>query len=371
MRVLVKAAICFETNRPVRVEEVALDAPRAGEVQVKIEAAGVCHSDYSVVAGVMPSRLPCVLGHEGAGIVEEVGPGVEHVRPGDPVVLSWVNQCGQCFYCRAGEPHLCSVGARINQHFRMADGSSRLRHDGVELQSFSALGAMAERVVAPARSVVKLAEDIPLRTAALVGCAVTTGVGAVLNTAQVHPGSTVAVFGVGGVGLNVLQGALLADAARVIAVDVSAAKLELARAFGATHTVDATAQDPPAAIRELTGGHGADYAFEAAGRKESIEKAYAAVRRGGTCTVIGIGSRSEEIAVNTYFLPVMAKRLLGCWYGSADVHRDVPRLLELHRAGRLKLAELVRRTYALEEVNQAFADLSLEGRGLVVFDGRP
>lgn len=369
MRPLMKAAICFETNRPLRVEEVALEAPRADEVQVRIAAAGVCHSDYSVITGVMPARLPCVLGHEGAGIVEEVGAGVEHVRAGDPVVLSWVSQCGQCFYCRAGEPHLCAVGARINQHFRMADGSSRLRHDGVELQSFSALGAMAERVVAPARSVVKLAPDVPLRTAALVGCAVTTGVGAVLNTAQVHPGSTVAVFGVGGVGLNVLQGARLAEAERVIAVDVSGAKLELARAFGATHTVDASAQDPAAAIRELTGGHGADYAFEAAGRKESIEKAYAAVRRGGTCTVIGIGSRAEEVSLNAYLLPVMAKRLLGCWYGSADVHRDVPKLLDFYRQGRLKIDELVTRTYRLADVNEAFADMAAAttARGLIVF----
>src|SRR5262245_36315160 len=369
MRTRMKAAICFETNRPVRVEEVALEPPRAGEVRVLIAAAGVCHSDYSVVTGVMPTKLPCVLGHEGAGIVEEVGEGVEHVRPGDPVLLSWVSQCGQCFYCRAGEPHLCSVGARINLHFRMPDGSTRLRHDGVELQSFSALGAMAERVVAPARSVVKLPADVPLTTAALVGCAVTTGVGAVLNTAQVRPGSAVAVFGAGGVGLNVLQGAVLAGAERIIAVDVSAAKLDLARAFGATHAVDASAQDAPGAIRELTDGRGADYAFEAAGRKDSIEKAYAAVRRGGTCTVIGIGSRAEDVAVNAYLLPVMGKRLLGCWYGSADVHRDVPRLLDLHRSGRLKLAELVRRTYALEEVNQAFADLDQAGRGLIAFGG--
>jgi S-(hydroxymethyl)glutathione dehydrogenase / alcohol dehydrogenase len=365
-----KAAVSFEIDGPVRVVDVALDPPRAGEVLLRIAAAGVCHSDYSVVTGVMPARLPCVLGHEGAGIVEEVGPGVEHVRVGDPVVLSWVTQCGQCFYCRAGEPHLCSVGARINLNFRMPDGSTRLRHDGVELSSFSALGAMAERVVAPARAVVKLDPDVPLRTAALVGCAVTTGVGAVLNTAEVRPGSSVAVFGVGGVGLNVLQGAVLAGAERVIAVDVSAAKLELAQAFGATHTVDASAQDAAAAIRELTDGRGADYSFEAAGRKDSIEKAYAAVRRGGTCTVIGIGSRAEEVALSAYFLPVMGKRLLGCWYGSADVHRDVPRLLDLHRQGRLKLAELVRRTYVLEEVNQAFADLTHggAGRGLIVLE---
>ena len=367
-----KAAICFETGKPLRVEDVELDAPRADEVLVRIAAAGVCHSDYSVVTGVMPTRLPCVLGHEGAGIVEEVGAGVEHVRPGDPVLLSWVAQCGTCFYCRAGEPHLCAVGGRINQLFRMPDGSTRLRHQGVELQAFSALGAMAERVVAPARSVVKLAPDVPLQTAALVGCAVTTGVGAVLNTAQVRPGSVVAVFGVGGVGLNVLQGAVLAGALRVIAVDVSAPKLDLARAFGATHTVDASREDPAAVIRELSDGRGADYSFEAAGRKDSIEAAYAAVRRGGVCTVIGIGSRAESISLNAYFLPVLGKRLLGCWYGSADVQRDVPRLIDLYRAGRLKLDELVRRTYRLDEVNQAFADLAQggTGRGLIVMDAR-
>jgi S-(hydroxymethyl)glutathione dehydrogenase / alcohol dehydrogenase len=365
-----RAAVCFETNRPLRVEDVTLEGPRANEVLVRIAAAGVCHSDLSVVTGVMPARLPCVLGHEGAGVVEEVGPGVDGVRPGDRVVLSWVTQCGQCFYCKAGEPHLCSVGARINQHFRMPDGSTRLHHQGTELQSFSALGAMAERVVAPARAVVRVGPEVPLRTAALVGCAVTTGVGAVMNTAAVRPGSSVAVFGVGGVGLNVLQGAVLAGAERVIAVDVSAPKLELARAFGATDTVDAAANDAAAAVRELTSGRGADYAFEAAGRTESIEQAYAALRRGGTCVVIGIGGRGEEVALDAYLLPVMGKRLVGCWYGSADVRRDVPRLLELHQAGRLKLDELVRRTYTLEEVNQAFADLQTggAGRGLVVMD---
>jgi S-(hydroxymethyl)glutathione dehydrogenase/alcohol dehydrogenase len=365
-----KAAVCFETNRPLQVEDVTLEAPRANEVLVRIAAAGVCHSDLSVVTGVMPARLPCVLGHEGAGVVEEVGPGVHDLRPGDHVVLSWVTQCGACFYCKAGEPHLCSVGARINQHFRMPDGSTRLSHQGTELQAFSALGAMAEQVVAPARAAVRLDSDVPLRTAALIGCAVTTGVGAVMNTAAVRPGSSVAVFGVGGVGLNVIQGAVLAGAERVIAVDVSAPKLELARAFGATDVVDAATHEPAASIRDLTSGRGADYAFEAAGRKESIEKAYASLRRGGTCVVIGIGGRGEEIALDTYLLPVMGKRLVGCWYGSADVHRDVPRLLELYQAGRLKLDELVRRTYRLEEVNEAFADLQQGGvgRGLVVMD---
>jgi len=365
----VKAALCVEVGQPVRVEEVRLLPPRADEVQVRIAAAGICHSDYSVVTGVMPTRLPCVLGHEGAGVVEEVGPGVTHLAPGDRVVLSWVAQCGECFFCRAGQPHLCALGGRINSSFRQPDGSTRLFQGDTELQAFSALGALAERVVAPARAVVKMPADTPLTTAALLGCAVMTGFGAVTNTAAVTPGSTVAVFGVGGVGLNVVQAAALAGAGAVIAVDMSAARLERARALGATHTVDAGAGDAAAAVRALTEGRGADFTFDAAGRKESIETAYAAARRGGTCVVIGIGSKKQTVEINTYYLPVLAKRLLGCWYGGADVHRDLPRLLEMHRAGRLKLDELVGRTYTLDEVDQAFTDLAsgTPGRGLVVF----
>ncbi len=363
-----RAAVCFDTKAPVRIEDVDLDPPRANEVQVRIVAAGVCHSDYSVATGVMPTKLPCVLGHEGAGIVEEVGPGVDHVAPGDPVVLSWVAQCGECFYCLVGQPNLCTLGGAINLKFRMPDGSTRVHHQGTELQSFSALGAMAERVVAPARSVVKLPADAPLEKAALIGCAVLTGVGAVTRTARVTPGSSVAVFGVGGVGLNVLQGAVLADAGPIIAVDLSQAKLEFARAFGATHTVDASQVDAAKAIRELTGGRGADFAFEAIGRKKTIEQAYAATRKGGTCVVIGIGSKDENVDVNVYFLPVLEKRLVGCWYGGADVRQDLPRLLELYREGRLKLDELVTRTYRLDEVNEAFADMAGSlGRGLITF----
>jgi len=336
---------------------------------VRMAATGVCHSDYSVVTGVMPTELPCVLGHEGAGVVEEVGPDVRGLAAGDRVVLCWVQQCGSCFYCRGGQPHLCEVGGRVNARFRMPDGTTRVHHAGVDLQAFSGLGAMAERVVAPAAAVVRLPEDLPPERAALIGCAVMTGVGAVLNTAAVVPGSRVAVFGCGGVGLNVIQGAVLAGAETVVAVDVQPRKLEFARAFGATHAVDASRQDPVAAIRELTAGRGADYAFEAAGRKDSVEQAYTATRRGGTCVVIGIGSKSESASVNLFFLPLLDKRLVGCWFGGTDVRRDLPRLLEHHRAGRLKLDELVTGTYRLDQVNQAFADLAdgVNARGVIRF----
>lgn len=363
-----QAAVCYQLDQPLRVEEVTIDAPKRNEVLVRMAASGVCHSDLSVITGIMPAKLPCVLGHEGAGTVERLGEGVEHLKEGDRVLLSWVTPCGVCFYCRLGNPHLCDVGARINSTHRPADGKARLHRDGADLQAFCGLGALSEMVVAPANACVKLPDDAPLDKAALIGCAVMTGVGAVFNTAKVRPGSRVAVFGAGGVGLNVIQGAAIAGAERIIAVDVTRRKLELATLFGATDVIDASAQDPVAVIRDLTDGRGVDDAFEAIGRKESIEQAYAATRKGGTCVVIGIGSRKESVSLNVFFIPVMEKRLVGCWYGSANVHRDALRLLSLYRAGKLKLDELLTQTYPLQEVNQAFADMTagLNARGLIV-----
>jgi S-(hydroxymethyl)glutathione dehydrogenase/alcohol dehydrogenase len=362
-----KAAICYALNEPVRVDDVSLDAPKKNEVLVRMVAAGVCHSDRSVLNGIMPAKLPCVLGHEGAGIVARAGEGVTHVKEGDRVVLSWVTPCGRCFFCQSGSPQLCDVGAQINATHRQPDGTTRLHRDGADLQTFSALGALAEEVVAPANACIKLPDDAPLDKAALIGCAVMTGVGAVLNTAVVQPGSSVAVFGAGGVGLNVIQGAVIAGASRIIAVDVNERKLELATKFGATDCV--LSQDALTAIRDLTKGRGADYAFEAIGRKESIEQAYASLRKGGTCVVIGIGSRKESVSLNVFFIPVTEKRLVGCWYGGSDVHRDAPRMLSLYREGKLKLDELLTRTYPLEEINQAFADMDagINARGLVLF----
>ena len=364
-----KAAVCYQNDAPLRVEDVTIDAPKRNEVLVRMAASGVCHSDLSVITGIMPARLPCVLGHEGAGVVERLGEGVDLLKEGDRVLLSWVTPCGTCFYCRIGEPHLCDVGGRINSTHRLPDGSTRLHRNGTDLQVFCGLGALSELVVAPANACVKLPDDAPLEKAALIGCAVMTGVGAVFNTAEVRPGSRVAVFGAGGIGLNVVQGASIAGAERIIAVDVNRRKLELAASLGATDCIDASGQDPVAGIRELTDGRGADYTFEAIGRKESIEQAYAAARKGGTCVVIGIGSRQEFVNLNVFFLPVMAKRLVGCWYGSAHVHRDALRLLSLYRSGKLKLDELLTRTYPLQDVNQAFSDLrnGLNARGLVVY----
>ncbi len=364
-----KAAICHEKNQPLRVEDVTLDPPRRDEVRVRMAATGVCHSDLSVVHGVIPMKLPCVLGHEGAGVVEEVGEGVTHLAPGDKVVLSWVTPCGRCFYCRLGKPHLCEVGEQINRTNRMPDGTSRLRRNGEELSAFSALGALAEEAVVPANAAVKVPASAPLDKCALLGCAVTTGVGAVFNTARVTPGSRVAVFGAGGVGLNAIQGAAIAGAERIVAVDAQPAKLERARIFGATDVIDASQGDPVPAIRKLTSGRGADYVFEAVGRKETIEQAVSATRKAGTCVIIGVGSPKESVALNVFGLPYFERRLVGCWYGSSNVHVDVPKLLGLYQAGKLKLDELVTRTYRLDQVNDAFTDMTsgANARGVVVF----
>jgi S-(hydroxymethyl)glutathione dehydrogenase / alcohol dehydrogenase len=365
----VKAAICYQNEQPVRVEEVTLDAPSRDEVRVRLAACGVCHSDLSVISGLLRSKLPCVLGHEGAGIVEEVGEGVTHVKPGDKVLLAWVTSCSRCFYCRMGKPHLCEVGEQINKTNRMPDGSSRVHQGGQDLWVFSAVGAMAEAAVVPASAAVKLPPDAPLDKCALLGCAVITGVGAVFNTAQVTPGSSVVVFGAGGVGLNAIQGAAIAGAERIVAVDAQPARLETARRLGATDVVDATKDDPVAAVRALTSGRGADYAIEAIGRTRTVEQAWASVRKAGTCVVIGIGSMKETVSINALMLPMLEKRLLGCWYGSANVHVEIPRLLALYRRGKLKLDELITRTYPLSAVNQAFSDLTsgANARGVIVF----
>jgi len=364
-----KAAVCYERNQPVRVDEVTLDPPRRDEVRVRLAATGVCHSDYSLITGVLRGRLPCVLGHEGAGVIEEVGEGVTHLSPGDKVVLSWVTPCGRCHFCRLAKPHLCELGERINKTNRMPDGSSRVHKDGQDLDVFSAIGTMAEFSVAPANAAVKLPSDAPLDKCALLGCAVTTGVGAVFNTAGVVPGSSVAVFGAGGVGLNTIQGAVIAGAERIIAVDAQPAKLEMAKTFGATDVIDASKADAVESIRALTEGRGVDYAFEAIGLKKTVEQAFEATRKAGTCVVIGLGSIKESVSLNLFFLPLLEKRLLGCWYGSADVHRDIPRLLALYRAGKLKLDALVTRTYKLEQINEAFTAMNsgANARGVILF----
>jgi len=352
-----KAAILFETKQPLRVEEVQLDPPGNGEVLVKIAAAGVCHSDYHFMNGDLPITLPCVLGHEGAGVVEEVGPGVNAVKPGDHVVLLFRASCGRCEFCQRGRPALCALAGTLRNTGRMRDGTSRLHHEGGEMHHFLGVSCFAERAVVPEQGVVKIRPDASLEVAALMGCSVMTGIGAVMNTARVEPGASVLVIGAGGVGLNVVMGAVLVGANPIIVADLLDFKLDLAKSFGATHTVNAKEQDLVDAVRSQTGGEGVDYAFEVIGNPRTMTAAYQAVRRGGTAVAVGIPPFGSEMSINAGELVYQEKTLKGSYYGTAHPQNDMPRLIDLYMAGRLPLDRLISRSYPLEQVNEAYAAL--------------
>jgi S-(hydroxymethyl)glutathione dehydrogenase/alcohol dehydrogenase len=362
-----KAVICREWNKPVVVEEIQVESPRRGEVMVQIKACGVCHSDLSATNGTIPMPPPTVLGHEAAGIVVEVGEGVTDLKPGDHVVVSWIPMCGKCPYCVEGRPQLCDASAKAT--LTLPDGTSRLKDaKGGTLNHFAGVGVMAEYATLHRDSLVLIDADVPLDKAALVGCAVMTGVGAAINTAKVRPGSRVAVFGAGGIGLNVIQGAALAGAEKIIAVDLEDKKLEFAQRFGATHTVNpSTDGDAVAKIMALTGG-GADYTFECIGAPKVIEQAWNATRKGGTCVVVGVTKVTDQITLGTFMLPFQEKVLTGSMYGSARPAVDFPRLLNLYKRDRLKLDELVTSTYKIEEINRAFDDMQkgVNARGVIL-----
>ena len=351
-----KAAVYYRPNEPLSLEELELLEPQRNEVTVRIEAAGVCHSDLHFIDGLLPHPTPAVLGHEGAGVVETVGEGVTYVQPGDHVILSFIPSCGQCPYCIAGRPNLCTVGNRAAVRGTLLDGTTRLRKGDQEIYHMTCTSCFAERSVVPESSLVRIRDDMPLDRAALIGCGVMTGVGAVINTAKVQAGSVVAVIGCGGVGLNVVQGASLSGAAKIIAVDVSDFKLELAQQFGATHTVNAaTDPDVVGAIRQLSPG-GADYAFEVIGRTEAMRQAYDATRRGGMAIVVGLAPAGAEVSIPAASF-LQEKVLTGSSYGGARPRIDMPKLIDLYLAGKLKLDELISRRYPLDGINDAFQAL--------------
>ena len=361
-----KAVLCRAHNAPVVVETIALDAPKRGEVTVKLGACGVCHSDLSAITGTIALPLPLVLGHEGAGVVEEVGEGVSGLARGDHVVFSFIYMCGKCRFCVAGRPVLClEQGKALTTPL---EGTPRT-HDasGAPLNIFSGCGSMAEYATVSAENLIKIDPKIPLDCAALVGCGVTTGVGAVFNTAKVEPGSSVAVFGCGGVGLSAIQGARIAGAEKIIAIDTLPAKLEMAKQFGATDTL-LSKEDPTKELKKLTGG-GPDYAFECVGSGELAGTAYRAIRRGGLAVVVGVAKPSDSTSVRTMTLPFEEKTLTGSYFGSCVPRVDFPRMLSLYMAGKLKLEELITRRYTIDEAPQAFADLQAgkNARGVIVF----
>ncbi len=362
------AVVCRELDRPVVVERITVDSPRRGEVMVKLAACGVCHSDFSATNGTIPLALPLILGHEAAGEVIELGEDVPGLSLGDHVISSFIYMCGKCRFCAIGRPVLC-----INQGRALTslpDGTLRTRdaHGGA-LNIFSGCGVMAEFATLSAENLIKIDKAIPLECAALVGCAVTTGVGAVFNTARVVPGSSVVVFGCGGIGLNVIQGASIAGAVRIVAVDTLQSKLEMARQFGATETLLAIpGEDLVKPIKKCTEG-GADYAFECVGSGELAALAYRSIGRGGVAVVVGVAKPGDSTSVRTMTLPFEEKTLTGSYFGSCVPRVDFPRLLSLYMAGRLKLDELITHRYPIEESPQAFADLQSgkNARGIITF----
>jgi S-(hydroxymethyl)glutathione dehydrogenase/alcohol dehydrogenase len=361
-----KAALCRAHNTPVVIEPVTVDGPKRGEVTVKLGACGVCHSDLSAITGTIALPLPLVLGHEGAGVVEEVGEGVSGLAKGDHVVFSFIYMCGRCRFCVSGRPVLClEQGKALTTPL---EGTPRVRDArGEPLNIFSGCGSMAEYATVSAENLIRIEPKIPLDCAALVGCGVTTGVGAVFNTAKVEPGSSVAVFGCGGVGLSVIQGARIAGAEKIIAIDTLQPKLEMAKKFGATDTILFT-EDPTKALKKMTGG-GPDYAFECVGSGDLAGAAYRAIRRGGLAVVVGVAKASDSTSVRTMTLPFEEKTLTGSYFGSCVPRVDFPRMLSLYMAGKLKLEELITRRYSIDEAPQAFADLQAgkNARGVIVF----
>jgi len=368
---MTSAAVLTELGKPLEVrDDIEVDEPHAGEVRVRTGASGVCHSDLSVSNGTIPLPPPIVLGHEGAGTVIEVGEGVTTVAPGDQVVCSFVPSCGACYFCNRGQAYLCEKSL-MSSTGGLLDGSTRLRSRGEPIRQMAMCGTFGEEMIVPEISLVKIPSDIPLKVAALIGCGVLTGVGAACNTADIHPGDTVAVIGCGGVGLNVIQGAKIAGAETIVAIDMFDHKLEMAEQFGATHRVKAGDQDPAGVIAGATGGRLADSTFEVIGLAETMSQAVDLTRNGGEVILVGVPRMDVMLTLPAAFTFLyLCKTVKGCWYGSSNVDEDVPKLLGLYQEGRLMLDELISREIDLHGIDDAFAAMQTGevARSVIVYE---
>lgn len=365
-----RAAVLYEMEKPapyaqstpLAIEELELSGPGRGEVLVEVAAAGLCHSDLSVINGSRPRVMPMVMGHEASGTVREIGKGVQEFQPGDQVVFAFVPACAHCLPCHTGRPALCENGARTNTAGSLLGGSYRFAGTGNrQLNHHLGVSGFSQYTVAAQESLVRIDPPIDPKVAALFGCAVMTGVGAVVNTAAVQPGTAVAVFGMGGVGLSAVLGARASGAHPIIAVDLLDSKLEAAKAAGATHLVNAAECDAVEAIRDITGG--AEYAFESVGHEKALLSAYQATGRGGTTVTMGLPHPSRELRLSAVSLVAEERTLKGAYMGSAIPRRDIPRFINLYRAGRLPVDQLLTRTIRLNEINEAF-DALAEGRAI-------
>ncbi|MFQ5514311.1 MAG: S-(hydroxymethyl)glutathione dehydrogenase/class III alcohol dehydrogenase [Myxococcota bacterium] len=354
-----RAAVAWEPCRPLEVEEIELEGPREGECLVRLVATGVCHTDAYTLSGRDPSGLfPVVLGHEGAGIVEEVGAGVRTLTPGDHVIPLYIPECRECEFCLSGRTNLCDALLETQGRGRMPDGTSRLSHGGRMIHHYMGISTFAEWTVVPEIALARIRKDAPLEKVCLLGCGITTGIGAVLNTARVEPGSIVAVFGLGGVGLSVVQGAVLAGAERILAIDVNPARFELAVQLGATETLDPSElEDVTSEIVERTGG-GVDYSFECIGNTEVMGQALACVHKGwGQAVIIGVAGAGEEIHARPYLL-VTGRRWLGSAFGGTRGRTQLPGYVDRYLAGRIRIDELISGELPLDEIHTAFERLA-------------
>jgi S-(hydroxymethyl)glutathione dehydrogenase / alcohol dehydrogenase len=369
-----KAAIFHAAQQPLTIEEVEIDQPQDREVLVRTVASGVCHSDLHFVEGLYPCQAPAILGHEAAGVVERVGSSVTYLKPGDHVIACLSVFCGYCEDCMSGHPNRCTNKTAIR---RGKDAPPRLSQNGKPVKQFAELSTYAEQMLVHENALVKIGKEIPLDRAALVGCGVTTGMGAVLNTARIEPGSTVAVFGCGGVGLAAIQGARIAGARMIIAVDQFESKLAMAKRLGATHTVDSSSAEPVDAIRAMTAtepgqrsqNDGVDYAFEAVGLKVLAEMCFEAIKPGGTATIIGMIPVGQKVAINGAKL-LTERKLQGTNMGSNRFRIDMPRYLDYYQQGRLNLDDMISRRGKLEDVNEAFRAMKAGevARTVLMFD---
>jgi len=363
----ITAAVLYDVNKPYSVEQVELDPPRRGEVLVKVGAAGVCRSDLHFQKGEATIAMPAVLGHEGSGTVEAIGEGVTMVKPGDRVILSFVPNCGHCHSCESGQPHLCDEHARTTG--KLFDGTSRLHTlNGQDATHMGKVACFAEYSVVPEAGCIPMPATLDFPQAALIGCSVTTGVGAAVFNARVQPGDSVAVIGCGGVGLNVIQGARLAGATTIIAVDVKDQALAFAKKLGATHTVNPRTRLAVAEVQKITSG-GVDYAFEAYGSGATSKMAVDMLRKRGTAVIVGISPAGDNMTLEPVVLTRGEKSIRGCYYGSAHPRQDMPRIVDWYARGLLDIDSLVTRRYPLADINQAYEDIETDavGRGVIVF----
>ena len=361
-----KAAVLYETNQALEIRELEQEPPKAGEVRVRVGAAGVCASDRHVMKGTSLLPLPVVLGHEAAGIVEEVGEGVVRVKPGDRCILSFVSNCGHCRTCRVGLPNICETNLETGPS--QYDGTTRLHDGDTGVYQMGKLGAFAESMVIPQQACQPVPDEVPFPVGALIGCRVTTGVGAVINSPAAAAGMSVAVFGCGGVGLNVIQGARLMGASRIIAVDIYDHKLEFSYRFGATDTVNSREVDPVEAIRDLT-GDGVDMALDSFGAPDVVAGAVKSLRRGGTAISVGLAPVGATAPIDVVDMIRSQKTLVGSYYGSASPHETFRKLVDYYLKGKIDLDSMITRTYSLEQVNEGFDAIAQgeDGVGVIVF----